>query len=1100
MATSWNNLGLHAVVDHSQHGPSDHDPFTYAESLSPSQQSASQWPSPQPTTSTTPLNLQQHRVLTPPPPSHPNKNPRSLANIIVPTGTLSPRSPFSPTSSQSSRSSHSPRSPKSYHNSAFQSLRRSDFPSTPSVPSINSDPFATPRATTIASVRSGRTALRVPTSHGQRLETMPEHPYYDTPPGTSGGKGNENGNGNGGGNSPGAMEVAESSDLELSEGWRPEWLGRRIIGAFLVVFVSLAVVGEVVNSIISKKDWESNIPGLWTFGPIVVTSVLAMLWTRVETQALHYTPWMILQGEPTSIDETRRKQAHRTILLDYPSMGSIKALITGFRNRHHLVAASVATSLILRVQVVLSTGVFHAVVETSGDKVLKVRAGAVHCMVALFCLLFCILLPMMYHSPSKHGITTRDPTSLAGTAALLANSRHFLARLTGTGTAPMEVIATKLTGSWYTTKIPPPTEKEGELFQLKQLSGGLPIGGGHDGSKQSTGWTASYRPWTLGATVQVVSAVVSAMLLAGLWVIYSIRGGDNGIETSDSLFVLWTFLPTLVFTCVMILWDRIDIDTRRLTPLLKLTTERRSFKESLGLTYMNEFGLITAGKAMRKKDWSVFFKKWMAIFGWLMPIFTTGLFAINEIAQTANLHLRPETQFVSTTKSLQGAIDVDVVNSVLIKETPNYPIWTYQDLALPEFKLIDQASEWPLPDTTLSAKTTALQPTLNCSLLTLTEGAGSNLKCSPLDGSKSADICDSESSSYHVGKVFSSCSRLSSSYTLNYIWGDCGKNGTMSVMRCNESVLAVNVSMTLDTETLQIATGAIPLPDPTTQRDSGLAANLSSAYPALEKLVTDNSTFEGLDGFFRTLVTSRLDMRLERLFSVERQNSVMENIRLQHGILGAQVLNSDLVRRPIDATDIPLVDATVDYYISRLTQGKIQTFALTVLLGIAIIFGVLSLRTTHRGPALPKDPGSIAAQGSLLADSTLWWRLPEGAVWMDDDELERYIRRKTFRLGWHNLGNGGRAYGIGIVEDEGKGMSQMATPATQQSTIWPGSVMQPEGLPAMATNISGEMPIEMPADNPMVRRESGVVNARYISMEPGLYSYGDIPVGVFEKE
>ncbi|KAH6890586.1 hypothetical protein B0T10DRAFT_403066 [Thelonectria olida] len=1069
MAQSWNNLALHGV-DPSRNRQSDLLP--YDETLSSSRHSFARWPSPQPSqpasqpsTSTAHLLNNQRPLLSPPPPSHQNSS-GSLSQIIVPVGPLSPRGPLSPLSPASTL--QSPRSP---YSPGFQPLHRGQFPLSPVTASTSSDPFATPRTTIVTG--TGTTASgsasspRTRNSHGN-LDAMLEQPYFDSPPTTGGLRAT----GNGTGTPRGGMEVEEPAEVGVRDGWRPAWLGHRVVGAFLGVFTVLAVVGEVVNWMISQKDWESSVQGLWTFGPVVVTSILAMLWARVEAQALLYTPWIILEGRPVSGEETRRKQARRTVLLDYAAMGSFKAITKGFRNRHHLVAASVSASLILRAQVVLSTGVFHTVVEADGTKYLRIRIGMLHAMAGLFCLLGGLLLPMLYHAPSKHGITARDPTSLAGTAALLASSRHFVARLNGTGSAPLEVVAAKLTGSWYTTELHQPGRKDGdgERFQLKQLSGGLPVSAGNDGSNQSAEWVAQYRPWTIGATAQVVGVAACAILLAGLWVIYALRGSGEGLKVSDSLFLVWTFIPTLIFTAFMVLWNRIDIDSRRLAPFLKLTVNKYRFKECLGLTYMNEFGLITAGKAMNQKDWGVVFKKAMAMLGWIMPIFTAGLFAITEVAQTANLHLEPQTQFVSTTKSLKSALDTDVVERVLIRETPSYPRWTYEGWAFPELALTDKAKEWPLPNTALTAKVTALQPVLDCETITLTEGGGADLKCSAIGGSSSEKTAICSNGTSNVGVAVSSCSGLASDYNINYIWGDCSDDGTISVMRCNESISQIDVSTTFHTEYLTIDTDAIPLADTSSQRDSDVEVDISSTYVALDEMFADNSTLEGLDGFFRTLVLSRLDMRLERLLAIERQNAVGVSIRLQHGIVGAQALNSDIVRRSISSSKLraragdSLIDATVDYYISRLTQSRLQTVVLAVLLSITLIFGVLALRTTHRGAPLPKDPCSIAAQASLLADSTLWWRLPPGAAWMDDEDLARCLRRKTFRLGWHNA-VGGRVYGIGIVQDEGKS----ERPAAELSTS--------------RTNTNSEL-----------------LSGRYISMAPGLYSYGDIPVGAYEKE
>jgi hypothetical protein len=81
---------------------------------------------------------------------------------------------------------------------------------------------------------------------------------------------------------------------------------------------------------------------------------------------------------------------------------------------------------------------------------------------------------------------------------------------------------------------------------------------------------------------------------------------------------------------------------------------------------------------------------------------------------------------------------------------------------------------------------------------------------------------------------------------------------------------------------------------------------------------------------------------------------------------------------------------------------------------------------------------------------------------MSDEDLARCLRRKTFQLGWNKSGTGGRSYGIGVVQDEGK-----------------------VARPAVVSDVSAGS------------SSGGLVAGRYISMAPGVYSYGDIPL--YEK-
>ncbi|KAI8660426.1 hypothetical protein NCS57_01019900 [Fusarium keratoplasticum] len=1021
MAAPWTNLGLH----HPSAGEDKIVAGVYSETRSSAGFSYARYPST--VTSSAPLIQHPPPLLSPPLPSHSGPS----------TPIVSPRAGF-----QSPNSPASPGFPLSpFYPPSPGPLQRGQFPTSPS-----SDGFASsPRMSGMTDPRLVRAS--------NHMDALLETPYYDTPPNTAGAHGETNFR---------HADVPEPTEVPLRDGWRPKWLRRRVVAVFTGTSIMLAVVGEVVMWLLSRDDVESNIRGVWTFGPVVVISIMAMLWSRVEAQALLYTPWMILDHRPTSVDETRRKQAHRTILLDYPSLGSFQALTKGFRNRHHLVVASIAVKLLLRVQIVLSTAVFHAEILVDGTTLLRARMGILHAMVGVFLILSGILLPMLYHAPSSRGIAPRDPTSPAGTAALLASSQQFLARLTGTGNADMETVAARLAGSWYTTELRQPGRKPEKMFQLRQLSGGNGSFNTESpgGSNETMG---IYRPWTQRARTQVTSVSVSIGLLAGICVIFSLRGSREGLEFSDNVFILWTCLPTLIFVAIAVFWTRIDIDRRRLAPFLKLTVAKCRFQESLGLTYMNEFGLRSAGKAIKHQDWAVFLAKSTAMLGWLMPIFTAGLFAITQIPQTAKLQLQPQTEFKSTTKSLSTAIDTAVVNQVLLQETPKYPKWTWEDVAFPEVTLADHPNQWPLPNTQLISNVPALRAALTCETLTLTGSQGSKWECVPVAGTKKQPICKGDQA--YTALVASSCAQLTSKFSLNYVWGSCDSEGMISVLLCNQTIMEVDVHTTFHTEDLRIDTNAIPIINTTSQRPSDVEADITSVYGALDDVGTDDNKLEGLDSFFRTLVLSRVEMSLERLVLPERQNAVSQAIRLQHGILGAQALNSDMMRRPLSSKRARADDsipASIDYYISRLTQSSVQTYVLAGLLAVTFIFGLLSLRTAPRGAPLPKSPGSIAAQASLLADSTLWWRLPDGAEWMSDEDLARCLRRKTFQLGWNKSGTGGRSYGIGVVQDEGK----VARPAVVSDVSAGGS-------------------------------SGGLVAGRYISMAPGVYSYGDIPL--YEK-
>ena len=92
------------------------------------------------------------------------------------------------------------------------------------------------------------------------MDALLETPYYDTPPNTAGAHGETNFR---------HADVPEPTEVPLRDGWRPKWLRRRVIAVFTGTSIMLAVVGEVVMWLLSRDDVESNIRGVWAFGPVV---------------------------------------------------------------------------------------------------------------------------------------------------------------------------------------------------------------------------------------------------------------------------------------------------------------------------------------------------------------------------------------------------------------------------------------------------------------------------------------------------------------------------------------------------------------------------------------------------------------------------------------------------------------------------------------------------------------------------------------------------------------------------------------------------------------------------------------------------------------
>ncbi|KAI1305436.1 hypothetical protein F5Y03DRAFT_151944 [Xylaria venustula] len=134
--------------------------------------------------------------------------------------------------------------------------------------------------------------------------------------------------------------------------WTPFYLRRRVLLAFLIVFVFIIAVVESLLAVSQKNDGIStSSPArhyVWTFGPTAFLTGIAALWARTEYQSKLVAPWIRLWQHEAP--------ASSTLLLDYVSQFSIFALATSLRKRDFFVSIAIAVSLIIKILIVLSSG------------------------------------------------------------------------------------------------------------------------------------------------------------------------------------------------------------------------------------------------------------------------------------------------------------------------------------------------------------------------------------------------------------------------------------------------------------------------------------------------------------------------------------------------------------------------------------------------------------------------------------------------------------------------------------------------------------------------------------------------------------------------
>ncbi|KAJ9630111.1 hypothetical protein H2204_008766 [Knufia peltigerae] len=136
--------------------------------------------------------------------------------------------------------------------------------------------------------------------------------------------------------------------------WTPLFLRRYILSLFLSAFLLVAVALAVLFSVAKKNhgivDVREDLSYLWIFGPTVVFIVIAAFWTQVEFRTMQMMPWIVMSKDQVPADES--------VLLDYVSMWNLVAMFKAAKRKHWVVSVAVLGTLLIKVLIVLSTGLF----------------------------------------------------------------------------------------------------------------------------------------------------------------------------------------------------------------------------------------------------------------------------------------------------------------------------------------------------------------------------------------------------------------------------------------------------------------------------------------------------------------------------------------------------------------------------------------------------------------------------------------------------------------------------------------------------------------------------------------------------------------------
>lgn len=265
---------------------------------------------------------------------------------------------------------------------------------------------------------------------------------------------------------------------------------------------------------------------------------------------------------------------------------------------------------------------------------------------------------------------------------------------------------------------------------------------------------------------------------------------------------------------------------------------------------------------------------------------------------------------------------------------------------------------------------------------------------------------------------------------LNIYWGyqrPTGEDwGTFNVtyakgLACYEITEQVDVNVTLIYPDLQVDTLAPPVPLEDTSKlfTKAITTLLYSAMPQQEA----SSTF---GESFWAAVIARFGLTDEDLGNPDQDERIVEAIKYSQGIVRAQqyhiALRTDDVAASGADTFAPVVGVVTDSGTYRLFLNRAATGVLSGLLAGILICAAISGYSMSTKNVLPKNPFSIGAMISLLADSNLFEKeAPKirKRVGRAESSASPILSSSTVKMGWFTgRHEGERIFTIYVMDDE----------------------------------------------------------------------------------
>lgn len=621
-----------------------------------------------------------------------------------------------------------------------------------------------------------------------------------------------------------------------------------------------------------------------------------------------------------------------------------------------------------------------------------------------------MLLPLQANIP-------HDMASLNGLVDVLVDNREFSDMLRGHGALSVAELH-HLASNYYRSRLVDcqsihahENQQSLLLFASKErdpvLSSSPPL------DANLVDHSQSIKCWWRPATIRIPARTVMFLVVIGLVVVLQVlrslskeRRGLFDVSNSGNQHLAWSLIPAAVMATVAMYFKALNGVYRIFAPFCKLRKSGPS-QSTIAANYVSATEIEILIMLLRDRQPGPFFTTLAALMSALLTIIVSGVFTATITPANIPSTTRPVTWFNTSGSSDNGIAGNNALISGLILEANlSYPTMTYENLAFASMHEPDTQTNIHADGSyDFQIVGPAIRSSLNCTMygqkdipdLTYYPGVGgshsyygiyANLP-GPPDCASNKSLLVSNSVPNGGNPPFEFSSAVNSSTDgcpdIYYFWGQQTSKASnysnssvdyAAAMACYEAIEQVDVNTTYSMPGFTISSDNPPMVRESSKKTIS-TTRLPLPYDKMpeQDYGSDGSLNPNFFGALRYL----LGVPEAALSDPARVSEIAEAIKTQHGIVRAQQYNAALRYSISNASTTQILgytNNTIDGLMIvpqryRLVVNEVSTDVLSGLLVAMVLCGLLASWLMSTKKVLPKNPCSIIAMASLLADSNI---------------------------------------------------------------------------------------------------------------------------------